>query len=67
MKGDLLNEELTCYYGKDKNLIKRAYRIFDDEGKDIDFKKLNIIPTFHDAVGAPSLNDLIKEKSFLKR
>jgi len=55
VEGDMVGEELTCYYNESRELIKRKYRITDQDDRVIDFKKLDVVPTFHDAVSVTSL------------
>jgi hypothetical protein len=66
-EGGFLIEKLTCYFDFNTKLIKRKYQILDGKDKDLDFKKAEIIPTYYNADCPKSLNELIKEKPFLKR
>lgn len=65
--GGFIGETLTCYYDANINLIKRKYKIVDAKEKELDFRKLEIVPNYYNENCPKRLDELIKEKPFLKK
>lgn len=67
VEGGIVEEKLVCYFSPNKKLIKRKYQIIDNNDRPIDFRKLEIYPSYYNAGCPKTLLDLYKEKPFLKK
>jgi len=65
--GGAIKEELYCYFDQNSKLIKKKYRFMDKENKNIDFRKLEVIPEFYETPEIRSLKDLLIKKPFLNK